>query len=99
LELVNSLIRDKSLELNCAKGRWNSWSFSNLINDKSFLAKSKWNLAFSEGKGNTLYNKRFPSSSYIKWELSKKLSERVLSIYICGFCKDSLIFENFLFLK
>jgi len=60
-----------------------------LINDKSFLAKSKWNLAFSEGKGNTLYNKRFPSSSYIKWELSKKLSERVLSIYSCGFCKDS----------
>ena len=88
-ELVNSLIRDKSIELNCAKGRWNSWSFSNLIKDKSFLAKSKLDLPFSEVKGNTLYNKRFPSTSYIKCQLAKKLYDRVSSIYSCGFCKDS----------
>ncbi len=58
-----------------------------LIPDKS--SKSSLNSPLSEVGEGTLYNKRFPPISCNTDTLSTKISKRVLSIYSCGFCKDS----------
>jgi len=60
-----------------------------LIPDKSVVSKSSLNLPLLEVGEGMFYNKRFPPTNSIINTLSTKISKRVLSIYSCGFCKDS----------